>query len=57
MNLPHSSLPSYPFTFAGCEPSIMGIGPVPASRAALAAIGKEVKDMDVVEVTVFIFNT
>lgn len=28
----------------------MGIGPVPASKAALAAIGKTVKDMDVVEV-------
>lgn len=38
------------YGIAGCEPSIMGIGPVPASRAALAAIGKEVKDMDVVEV-------
>ncbi|RUS73186.1 hypothetical protein EGW08_019048, partial [Elysia chlorotica] len=38
------------YGISGCEPSIMGIGPVPASRAALAAIGKEVKDMDVVEV-------
>ncbi|GFR66005.1 3-ketoacyl-CoA thiolase, mitochondrial [Elysia marginata] len=37
------------YGISGCEPSIMGIGPVPASKAALAAIGKEVKDMDVVE--------
>ncbi|GFO05932.1 acetyl-CoA acetyltransferase [Plakobranchus ocellatus] len=38
------------YGISGCEPSIMGIGPVPSSKAALAAIGKEVKDMDVVEV-------
>lgn len=28
----------------------MGIGPVPASKAALKAAGKEVKDMDIIEV-------
>ena len=35
----------------GCDPKIMGIGPVPASEAALAAAGKTVADMDVVEVS------
>jgi len=38
------------YGISGCDPKIMGIGPVPASNAALAAVGKEVKDMDVVEV-------
>ncbi|KAK6973918.1 3-ketoacyl-CoA thiolase mitochondrial [Biomphalaria glabrata] len=38
------------YGIAGCDPKIMGIGPVPSSKAALAAIGKTVKDMDVVEV-------
>ncbi|XP_012937203.1 3-ketoacyl-CoA thiolase, mitochondrial [Aplysia californica] len=38
------------YGISGCDPKIMGIGPVPASRAALAAVGKEVKDIDVVEV-------
>ncbi|MGH7526805.1 MAG: acetyl-CoA C-acetyltransferase [Gemmatimonadales bacterium] len=35
---------------AGVEPSIMGIGPVPASRRALAKAGLELDDMDLVEV-------
>ena len=35
---------------SGCDPKIMGIGPVPASRAALEKAGKTVQDMDVVEV-------
>jgi acetyl-CoA acetyltransferase family protein len=35
---------------AGCDPTIMGIGPVPASQNALARIGKTVADMDLVEV-------
>ncbi len=34
---------------AGVEPEYMGIGPVPASRAALAKAGLKVSDMDVVE--------
>eukprot|EP01035_Chromulina_nebulosa_P031939 gene31939-42614_t len=34
---------------AGCEPSRMGIGPVPASRKALEKAGLKVADMDVIE--------
>jgi acetyl-CoA acetyltransferase family protein len=36
--------------FAGVDPSIMGIGPAPASRIALERAGLAVKDMDLVEV-------
>lgn len=35
---------------AGVDPKVMGIGPVPASRKALAAAGLQLSDMDVVEV-------
>jgi acetyl-CoA acetyltransferase family protein len=35
---------------AGVEPSVMGIGPVPASRRALAAAGLTLADMDLVEI-------
>jgi acetyl-CoA acyltransferase 2 len=35
---------------AGVEPSIMGIGPAPASRKALARAGLKLDDMDLVEV-------
>jgi acetyl-CoA acetyltransferase family protein len=35
---------------AGVDPRIMGIGPAPASRKALAAAGLELSDMDLVEV-------
>lgn len=35
---------------AGVEPSIMGIGPVPAARKALAQAGLKLEDMDLVEV-------
>jgi acetyl-CoA acetyltransferase family protein len=35
---------------AGVPPEIMGIGPVPASRRALAAAGLSVADLDLVEV-------
>jgi acetyl-CoA acyltransferase 2 len=35
---------------AGVEPSIMGIGPVPASRQALQRAGLKLDDMDLVEV-------
>lgn len=37
------------YASAGVDPAIMGIGPIPASRKALAKAGKEVKDMDLVE--------
>eukprot|EP00042_Codosiga_hollandica_P024052 m.98711 g.98711 ORF g.98711 m.98711 type:complete len:400 (-) comp51418_c0_seq1:91-1290(-) len=35
---------------AGCEPTIMGIGPVPATRALFKRSGLTVDDMDIVEV-------
>jgi len=35
---------------SGCDPKIMGIGPVPASRRALEAAGKGIDDMALVEV-------
>lgn len=35
---------------SGCDPTIMGIGPVPASRRALERAGKSVEDMALVEV-------
>jgi acetyl-CoA acyltransferase 2 len=35
---------------AGVDPSIMGIGPVPASRRALAHAGLTLEDMDLVEI-------
>lgn len=35
---------------AGVEPTLMGIGPVPASRAALQKAGLELKDIDLIEV-------
>jgi acetyl-CoA acyltransferase 2 len=35
---------------AGVDPSVMGIGPVPASRAALAKAGLSMADMDLIEV-------
>jgi 3-oxoadipyl-CoA thiolase len=34
---------------AGVEPSYMGIGPIPATRKALAAAGLEIEDIDLVE--------
>jgi acetyl-CoA C-acetyltransferase len=34
---------------AGVDPAYMGIGPVPATRQALARAGLSVKDIDVVE--------
>lgn len=36
--------------FAGVDPSIMGIGPAPAGRAALAKAGLTLDDMDLVEI-------
>ena len=35
---------------AGVDPSVMGIGPVPSSRAALAKAGLSIDDMDLIEV-------
>jgi len=35
---------------SGCSPDVMGIGPVEASRKALLACGKTIKDMDIIEV-------
>uniref|UniRef100_A0A8C9PE79 Mitochondrial 3-ketoacyl-coa thiolase n=1 Tax=Spermophilus dauricus TaxID=99837 RepID=A0A8C9PE79_SPEDA len=35
---------------SGCDPSIMGIGPVPAVNGALKKTGLSLKDMDLVEV-------
>ncbi len=35
---------------AGCDPEIMGIGPVPATRIALKKAGLELKDLDLVEI-------
>ena len=35
---------------SGCDPTIMGIGPVPASRIALERAGLGIGDMDVIEV-------
>jgi 3-oxoadipyl-CoA thiolase len=37
------------FAAAGVDPSIMGIGPVPASQKALKRAGKTVKDVDLAE--------
>ena len=37
------------YAFAGVDPKIMGIGPVPACTAALAKAGLKVSDMDVIE--------
>jgi acetyl-CoA C-acetyltransferase len=36
--------------FAGVDPTIMGVGPVPASKRALAAIGLKAKDIDYWEI-------
>jgi len=38
------------WAYAGVEPELMGIGPVPASREALAKAGLKLSDIDVVEV-------
>jgi acetyl-CoA acyltransferase len=35
---------------AGCSPDIMGMGPVPATRKALARAGLSIDDLDVVEI-------
>jgi acetyl-CoA acyltransferase 2 len=38
------------WAYAGVEPDIMGIGPVPATRSALAKAGLSLSDIDLVEV-------
>jgi acetyl-CoA acyltransferase 2 len=38
------------WAYAGVEPEIMGIGPVPATRQALKKAGLELADMDLIEV-------
>ena len=35
----------------GCDPAIMGIGPVPAIRSMLQATGKTLEDLDLIEVS------
>jgi acetyl-CoA C-acetyltransferase len=37
------------YAHAGVEPTIMGIGPVPATRAVLARTGLKISDLDVIE--------
>ena len=37
------------YAHAGVEPTIMGIGPVPATKLALAKAGLKVSDLDVIE--------
>jgi acetyl-CoA C-acetyltransferase len=37
------------YASAGVDPSIMGIGPVPASKSALEKAGLTIKDMDLIE--------
>ncbi|MGB9904644.1 MAG: acetyl-CoA C-acyltransferase, partial [Desulfotomaculales bacterium] len=37
------------FAAAGVDPNIMGIGPVPATRKALARAGLTINEMDVIE--------
>jgi acetyl-CoA acetyltransferase len=38
------------YGISGVEPSIMGIGPVPAIKAALEKAGKTLDDMHLIEV-------
>jgi len=37
------------YAYAGVEPTLMGTGPIPATRAVLARTGLKVADMDVIE--------
>lgn len=41
------------YAVSGVEPSIMGIGPVPAIKAALNKAGKGLQDMQLIEVQYF----
>jgi acetyl-CoA acyltransferase len=38
------------FAVAGCDPTIMGMGPVEATKKALSKAGLEMKDIDIVEI-------
>ena len=38
------------FFFVGCDPHIMGIGPVPAIGGLLSKTGYQLSDIDLVEV-------
>lgn len=38
------------YAWSACEPEIMGIGPVVSIRNALAKVGKNIGDMDIIEV-------
>jgi acetyl-CoA acyltransferase len=38
------------FASIGCDPAVMGIGPVPATRKALARVGLAAADLDIVEI-------
>ncbi|XP_045461021.1 3-ketoacyl-CoA thiolase, mitochondrial [Harmonia axyridis] len=38
------------YAYVGVDPTIMGIGPVPAINAALKAAGKTLNDMDLIEI-------
>ena len=38
------------FASIGCDPAVMGIGPVPATRKALARAGLTAADLDIVEI-------
>jgi acetyl-CoA acyltransferase len=38
------------FASVGCDPAFMGIGPIPATRKALARAGLKIEDLDVVEI-------
>jgi len=38
------------FASVGCDPAVMGIGPIPATRKALARAGLTVADLDVIEI-------
>lgn len=40
------------YSVAGVDPSIMGIGPVPAIQNLLKAAGKTLNDIDLVEVKI-----
>ena len=39
------------YAVSGCDPEIMGIGPVGATRKALSRAGLTIKDIDIIEIT------
>lgn len=38
------------YSISGCDPSIMGIGPVPAIKALLSKTGKKIDDVDLFDI-------